>query len=86
MRYSGAESRRVSLNVTGPCEVTAGMIQTTNDLEVVNKDLVICHLDKDAKIDIDMVVETGKGYSSANDNKNDEMPLGVIAIDSMITV
>ena len=85
MRYSGAESRRVSLNVTGPCEVTAGMIQTTNDLEVVNKDLVICHLDKDAKIDIDMVVETGKGYSSANDNKNDEMPLGVIAIDSIFT-
>ncbi|MCL4170669.1 UNVERIFIED_CONTAM: hypothetical protein GTU68_050955, partial [Idotea baltica] len=85
LRYSGIESRRLKLNATGPCTVTAGMIETTNDLEIVNKDHVICHLDKDAKINIDMTAETGKGYKSANENKAEDMPLGVVAIDSIFT-
>lgn len=85
LRYSGTESRRLKLSATGPCTVTAGMIETSNDLEIVNKDHVICHLDKDAKINIEMTAETGKGYKSANDNKSDDMPLGVIAIDSIFT-
>lgn len=85
VKYSGAEKRRMSLKATGPCVVTAGMIETTNDVEVVNKDHIICHLDKGSKLNIDFVVTTGKGYKSANDNREDDTPLGVIPIDAIYT-
>jgi DNA-directed RNA polymerase subunit alpha len=83
-KYGGSDRRRLSLKATGPCVVTAGMIETSHDVEVVNKDQVICTLGKDSKLNIEFIVETGKGYVSANDNRNPDTPLGVIPIDAMI--
>jgi hypothetical protein len=53
------------LHAEGPCEVTAGMIEAGADIEIMNPDLVICTLDKGAKLNMEMTVNTGKGYRPA---------------------
>lgn len=85
VKYAGSEKRRMQLKATGPCVVTAGMIETTNDIEIINKDHIICHLDKGSKLSMDFVVTTGKGYKSAADNREEDTPLGVIPIDAIYT-
>ena len=77
--------RRVSLTATGPGEVTAGQIDTGPDIEVMNPDMVICHLDKGAKLSMELVVENGKGYIAANQNKPEDSPIGLIPIDAMFS-
>ncbi len=79
------ERQRVSLKATGPCLVTAGMIETGADVEIVNPDTVICTLEKNATLDIEMTIETGKGYIPASQNKDVDAPIGVIPIDSIFS-
>jgi DNA-directed RNA polymerase subunit alpha len=85
VKYGGHDKKKLTLNATGPGPVTAGMIEAPADVEIINKDHVICHLDKGAKISMELYVSSGKGYISANENRNAEMPLGVIPIDSIFT-
>ena len=65
--------------------VTAGMIACDAEIEVVNPDLVICNLVKGGKIDMEMTIDTGRGYvdAKANEKLLGEKKLGVIAIDSL---
>lgn len=79
------EKRKMSLRVKGPCEVTAGKITTDSDLEIVNKDLVICTLEKGAELNMDLFVSVGKGYVPASQNKDEDQPIGVIPIDSIFS-
>lgn len=74
---------RISLKAEGPAVVTAEMIECPHNVEVINKGLVIAHLDDGAKLNMEMVVETGKGYVSAADNREENSPIGVIPIDSI---
>jgi DNA-directed RNA polymerase subunit alpha len=83
--HSTCDRRKLKLSVSGPCVVTAGMIETTADFEVVNKDLVICTLAKDTSIDIDLTVASGKGYVPANDHVFNELPIGTIAVDAIFS-
>lgn len=85
IKYGGKDKKRMTLKATGPCVVTAGMIEVPHDIEIVNKDLEICTLDKNAKINIEFAVFTGKGYVSASDNRLSDMPLGSIPVDSIYT-
>ena len=66
-------------------KVTAGMIACDAEIEVVNPDLVICNLVKGGKIDMEMTIDTGRGYvdAKANEKLLGEKKLGVIAIDSL---
>ena len=73
------------LNVEGPCEVTAGMIEAGADIEIMNPELVLCTLDKGAKLNIDMTVNTGKGYRPASLNRPEETPVGMIPVDSVFS-
>jgi DNA-directed RNA polymerase subunit alpha len=77
--------KRVVLNATGPCEVTAGMIEETADVEVLNKDHVLCMLDDGAKIRMEFTVNTGKGYVPADKNRPEDAPIGLIAVDSLFS-
>ena len=61
--------RDMSLKVKGPCTVTAEMIETAHDIEIMNKDLVICTLSKDAELNMELKVGTGKGYVPYSDNR-----------------
>jgi DNA-directed RNA polymerase subunit alpha len=83
IRAGSPEKKRISLSATGPGEITAGMIETPGDVEVLNKDLVLCTLDKGAKLNIEMTVETGKGYVRAQ--RPQDAPIGLIPIDALFS-
>ena len=65
LRMEGEGPKRLHLTATGPTEVTAGMIATTGDMEVTNPELVICHLDEGATLNMELTVDIGKGYQPA---------------------
>ncbi len=82
--YSNEEKVvRISANKEG--EVTAADIEHDADIEVINKDKVICHLSKGASFNMEMTVTNGRGYVRSEDNKklHDIKKAGVIAIDSL---
>ena len=76
---------KLSLNTKGPCEVTAGMIQSNANVEVKNPELVICHLDKGSELNIDFIINTGRGYAPAAENKPEDAPIGLIPIDAIFS-
>ena len=75
--------KRLNLHKTGPGVVTAGDIEDSADVEIQNPDLVLCTLDEGAEVRMEFTVTTGKGYVAAEQNRSDEAPIGVIAIDSL---
>lgn len=83
LRYEGFEPRRISLSATGPCEVTAGMIEASHDVEIIDPDLVICTLDDGTKINMEMTVTTGKGYVPAAQMREEDSPIGLVPIDAI---
>ena len=83
LRMEGDQAKRLQLSATGPGEVTAGQIATTGDIEVMNKDLVICHLDEGATLNMELTAETGKGYVPAAANRPADAPIGLIPIDAL---
>lgn len=85
VRMHAEGPKKMRLHAEGPCEVTAGMIEAGADIEIMNPDLVICTLDKGAVIDIEMTVNTGKGYRAAAQNRPEDAPVGLIPIDSIFS-
>ena len=79
----GEGPKRLQLSATGPGEVTAGQIATTGDIEVMNPDLVICHLDEGATLNMELTAETGKGYVPAAANRPADAPIGLIPVDAL---
>jgi DNA-directed RNA polymerase subunit alpha len=79
------EIRNLSLSVNKEGVVTAGDIQDSNQCEVVNKDQVICTLDKKTKFDAELEVKVGRGFATGDENKHPDQPIGVIAIDSIFS-
>ncbi|MBE90223.1 MAG: DNA-directed RNA polymerase subunit alpha [Rhodospirillaceae bacterium] len=77
--------KRMTLSATGPGPVTAAQIDTGHDIEVMNPDLVICTLDRDASINMELTVETGKGYLPAAMNRPADAPIGLIPVDSIFS-
>jgi DNA-directed RNA polymerase subunit alpha len=71
------------LTATGPGEVTAGQINVTGDMEVLNKDLVICTLDDGATLNMELTVEAGKGYVPASANRPADAPIGLVPVDAL---
>lgn len=79
-----SESAKImTLKATGPCTVTAAMIETGHDVEIMNPDHVICTLDAGAKINMELTVTTGKGYVPAYNSKQEDAPIGLIAVDAI---
>ena len=59
------------------------MIATTGDIEVTNPDLVICHLDEGATLNMELTVDIGKGYQPAAANRPADAPIGLIPVDAL---
>lgn len=76
-------AKKLRLQADGPAVVTAGMITVPHDVEVLNPDLVICHLDRDAKLNIELTVDTGKGYVPAAAQSKEDAVIGLIPIDAI---
>jgi DNA-directed RNA polymerase subunit alpha len=72
------------LDARGPADVTAGDIQTTSDVEILNRDLHIATLNAKGRLAIDITVERGRGYVSADRNKKTST-IGVIPVDSIFS-
>jgi DNA-directed RNA polymerase subunit alpha len=83
LKSSGSEKKRITLNATGPGEVRASQIEVSGDIEIINKDHVICTLDKGAKLSMEMIVETGKGYVRAQ--RAADAPIGLIPVDALFS-
>ena len=77
--------KQLNIDVQGPCELTAGDIKTDDEVEIVNPELHIATLNEDAHLQMQMTLERGRGYVSADKNKTPSMPIGVIPIDSIFT-
>lgn len=78
-------TKKVIIDASGACEVKAGDMIVDSDVEIVNPDLHIATLDEGAKLYMEIIVESGRGYVSAEKNKRDDMPIGQIAVDSIFT-
>jgi len=85
IRMHTSDKKIVRLNVTGPCVVTAGMIETGSEVEVLTPNHVICTLAKGASLEMELTCETGKGYVPAASSRDKELPIGVILIDALFS-
>src|SRR6187200_3235767 len=83
LKMEGEGPKRLQLSATGPADVTAGDIAVTGDIEVLNKDLLICHLDEGATLNMELTADTGKGYVPAVGNRPVDAPIGLIPVDSL---
>jgi DNA-directed RNA polymerase subunit alpha len=80
-----SSNERVSITITGKDSFTAGDIgRQTTGFQVLNPDLVICHMEPNVKLHLDLVVGKGRGYVPADENKT-TAPIGTIFIDSIFT-
>ena len=77
--------KRLALSVKGPGVVTAGDIVETAGIEILNKDHVICQLDQDAELSMELTVDSGNGYVSAEQNRSVEAAIGLIPIDAIFS-
>jgi DNA-directed RNA polymerase subunit alpha len=75
----------VTIDATGECEVTAGDIKCDDEVEIVNTNLHIATLSEGAHLQMQLTLDKGRGYVSADRNKTQGMPIGVIPVDSIFT-
>ena len=80
------EEEKVSISIGGQDQLKAADFQKfISGFQVLNPDLVICNLEKNVQLNIEITIEKGRGYVPAEENKKNNTELGVIAIDSIFT-
>jgi DNA-directed RNA polymerase subunit alpha len=79
------EPKIITLKAKGKGEVKASDITHDAEIDIVNGDLVIANLESNGKLNIEMVVEKGKGYVTSERNKKPNQAIGTIPIDSVFT-
>jgi DNA-directed RNA polymerase subunit alpha len=84
LRVESEEPMTLRLDVRGPAVVTAGDIQLPSDVEILNPDLVLATLNAKGRLAVDITVERGRGYVSADRNKRSST-IGVIPVDSIFS-
>ena len=85
LKMEGEGPKRLTLSRQGPGAVTAADIKVTGDIEILNPDLILCHLDDGAELHIEFTVDTGKGYVPADRNRPEDAPIGYIPVDSLFS-
>jgi DNA-directed RNA polymerase subunit alpha len=85
LKITDNEVHTLRIHFEGEGEVRAQDIVTDGIAEVLNPDLHIATVSEGGKLDIEMTANRGRGYSTADKNKTQDMPIGVIAIDSIYT-
>jgi DNA-directed RNA polymerase subunit alpha len=78
--YDGEKPEKAKLTVTGPGEVKAKDIKVSPTIKIANPELVLAYLEKDAKLSVDITIETGTGYSPAEERV--ERKVGVVPLDA----
>ncbi|MGH2689658.1 MAG: DNA-directed RNA polymerase subunit alpha, partial [Actinomycetota bacterium] len=85
IRSESDEPVTVRIQASGPKEVTGADIMGPAEVTILNPDLLLCTLNKRARLDVEMTVERGRGYVSAERNKPMGAAIGVIPIDSIFS-
>ncbi|MEZ7967705.1 MAG: DNA-directed RNA polymerase subunit alpha [Flavobacteriales bacterium] len=85
-QIEGSNEETVNISISGQDKFSAGDIGNfTSAFQVLNPDLVVCSLEKNVKLNIEMTIGKGRGYRPADENKYGNAPLGTIFIDSIFT-
>ena len=85
LKLYAEEEKTLEIDITGPATVTAGDIIVDSDVEILNKDLVICSVAEGATFHARLTVKPVRGYVKADENKKEDMPIGVLPVDSIYT-
>lgn len=85
LKMYGQEEKTLEIDITGPATVTAGDIIVDSDVEILNKDMYICSVSEGATFHARLTVKPGRGYVQADENKKEDMPIGVLPVDSIYT-
>ncbi len=85
LRMHGEGPKRIALHAKGPGAITAGKIEVGHDVEIMNPDHVLMHLDDDIEVRMEMTVELGKGYVPASQNRAADAPIGLIPVDAIFS-
>ena len=78
-------AKKVYIEAEGPCVVTAASIKADSEVEILNPDMYIATLDEGASLNMEMTLDKGRGYVSAEQNKPQQNVIGVIPVDSIYT-
>lgn len=73
------------IDVEGPATVTAADLKVDSEVKVLNPDQYICTIAQGGHLHMTLAVKQGRGYVAASDNKTDDMPIGVIPVDSLFS-
>jgi DNA-directed RNA polymerase subunit alpha len=82
LKLQGNVPRRMVIEKTGPATVTSSDIAHDADIEILDDDVVIASLDADGTLEVEMLVENGRGYVPAEQNFNEDQSLDFIPLDS----
>jgi DNA-directed RNA polymerase subunit alpha len=81
-----SDRETVSVSISGQDQLTAGDLQKyISGFQVLNPDLVICHMDKSVKLNMELSIDKGRGFVPAEENKKSSAPIGTIFTDSIYT-
>jgi len=85
-QISELEDEKVNISIGSQDQLKASHLQKfISGFQILNPDLVICNLEKDVHFNMEIIIDKGRGYVPAEENKNNNSELGVIAIDSIFT-
>ncbi len=80
------EQDKLFISIKGKDQFLAGDIgRYTNDYSILNPELVICNMDPTVNLELELTISKGRGYVPAEENKQKDAPIGVIAVDSIFT-
>lgn len=79
------EEKMVEIDVEGPAVVTAADLKVDADVEILNPDQYICTIAEGGHLHMRIAIKNGRGYIPASENKSDDMPIGVIPVDSLFS-
>ena len=83
LRFLGESDTTIRIQAKGAQVLTAASIETSGDVEILNPKQVICTLNDEANVNMEMLVRHGRGYVSADRNRTNDLPIGFIAIDAI---
>jgi DNA-directed RNA polymerase subunit alpha len=82
LKLKGTEPKTMTLKKVGPAEALASDVEHDSDVEILDSNIHVASLDKDGKLDIEMIVKNNKGYISADQNYDQELSVDFIPLDS----
>jgi DNA-directed RNA polymerase subunit alpha len=82
LKLKGGASKRMTLKMEGPAEAKSSAIVCDSDIEILAKDVHIASLDRDGKLDIEMIVKNNRGYITADQNIDETLSVDYIPLDS----